>query len=208
MPTARIHPTSGSRCVACAASSSWTPTIPVTCSPSAGSATGSHPPAERHVDFGRPSLRLLALFGAVALPPLVGLAALLSFAPDFVARVGMGTALLIAVAAGAVWAAVVAVAGSRAIGRDLSVLVELAERGAPGIDVSPDALSVAQRRLANALDERNRQIASLAAALGAAPITGTATQVAASVVTTARRVTGDPTWELAVLHAGGEDLLP
>jgi signal transduction histidine kinase len=160
------------------------------------------------VDFGRPSLRLLALFGAVALPPLVGLAALLSFAPDFVARVGMGTALLIAVAAGAVWAAVVAVAGSRAIGRDLSVLVELAERGAPGIDVSPDALSVAQRRLANALDERNRQIASLAAALGAAPITGTATQVAASVVTTARRVTGDPTWELAVLHAGGEALLP
>jgi signal transduction histidine kinase len=160
------------------------------------------------VDFSRPSLRLLVLFGAVALPPLIGLAALLTFAPAFVNRVGMGTALLIAAAAGAIWAVVMAVAGSRAIGRDLSVLVELAERGAPGTEIAPEGMSPAQRRLASALDERNRQIATLAAALGAAPITGTAVQVATSVVTTVRQVTGDPTWQLAVLHAAEGSLLP
>ena len=159
------------------------------------------------MDLSRPYLRLLALFGAVALPPLVGLAALLYFAPDWVARVCTGSALLLAGLGGAIWAVVVAVVGSRAIARDLSVLVELAERGAPGADMTPDALSGAQRRLATALDERYRQIASLAAALGAAPITGTAVQVAASVVSTARRVTGDPTWQLAVLRATGGNLL-
>ena len=160
------------------------------------------------MDFGRPSLRLLALFGAVALPPLIGFAALLTLAPDWVARMGMGTALLLAAVVGALWAVVMAVVGSRAIGRDLSVLVELAERGAPDATIGPEGLSTAQRRLANALDERNRQIAALAAALGAAPITGTAVQVASSVVTTARQVTGDPTWQLAVLHTADGTLLP
>lgn len=159
------------------------------------------------MDFGRPSLRLLLLFGAVAMPPMVGLAALLAFAPEWVAEVGLGTALLLAAAAGAVWAAIVAVAGSRAIGRDLAAMVELAERGAPDADTTADELSAVQRRLATALEERNRQIASLAAAVGTAPISGTPVQVAASVVTTARRVTGDPTWQLAVLRSASPELL-
>jgi signal transduction histidine kinase len=159
------------------------------------------------MDLSRPSLRLLALFGAVAIPPLVGLAALLAFARDWVDRVGMGSTLLLVASGGAIWAAVMAVAGSRAIGRDLSVLVELAERGAPDTDATVEGLSAVQRRLATALDERNRQIASLAAAVSAAPITGTAVQVAASVVTTARQVTGDATWHLAVLRSANPDLL-
>ncbi|HYN63273.1 MAG TPA: HAMP domain-containing sensor histidine kinase [Candidatus Limnocylindrales bacterium] len=158
------------------------------------------------MDLSRPSLRLLALFGAVALPPLIGLAALINFAPEWVDQVGMGTALLLAAGGGAILAGVMAVAGSRAIGRDLSVLVELAERGSPG-DATSDGLSAVQRRLAAALDERNHQIASLAAALSAVPITGTAVQVAASVVTTARQVTGDPTWQLAVLRVANPELL-
>ena len=160
------------------------------------------------MDFRRPAFSLFLLFGAVALPPLIALAVILALAPEFVSAVGRGIVLLIVAIGAAIWAAVVAVIGSRAITRDISGLVELAERGAPQADVPADELPAAQRRLASTLDERNRQIASLASQFGAMPIAGTAVEVAASIVSTARRVTGDPTWHLAVFRAAGDELLP
>jgi signal transduction histidine kinase len=150
---------------------------------------------------------LLALFGAVAIPPLVALAAVITFEPGWVQDIGTGTVLLLAVLAGAVWAGIVAVFGSRAFGRDLSQLIEMAERGVPNAGPDVESLSASQRRLAGTLDERNRQIASLAAAASAVPITATAAEVAAQVVAMARDVTGDPTWQLAVLHSANPDLL-
>ena len=57
----------------------------------------------------RPSIRLLALFGAVAIPPLVALAAVVTFERTWVEDVGTGTVLLLAVVGGAIWAAIVAV---------------------------------------------------------------------------------------------------
>ena len=160
------------------------------------------------MDLRRPALRLFLLFGAVAIPPLVGFALILFLAPDFVTQVGLGITLLLVTIGAVIWAAGVAVIGSRGIARDIRGLVELAERGAPTADVTSDALSEAQRRVASTLDERNRQIASLAAAFGAMPITGTAIEVAAAIVSTARAVTGDPTWQLAVFRSEGADLLP
>ena len=159
------------------------------------------------MDLSRPSLRLLVLFGAVAIPPLVALAIVMAFEPDWVADVGVGTVLLLSALGGVAWAVVMAWVGSRAIGQDLSRLIELAERGA-GSEVDAESLTAAQRRLTGALEERNRQIASLAAAVSAAPISGTPVQVAASVVQMARDVTGDPTWQLAVLHSASPELLP
>jgi signal transduction histidine kinase len=155
----------------------------------------------------RPSVRLLALFGAVAIPPLVALAAIVTFEPAWVDDVGTGTVLMLAVIGGAIWAGIIAVFGSRAFGRDLSQLIEIAERGAPESGSSGEALSAVQRRLAATLDERNRQIASLAAAASAVPITATAGEVAARVVAMARDVTGDPTWQLAVLRSANAELL-
>jgi signal transduction histidine kinase len=160
------------------------------------------------VDLRRPALRLVLLFGAVAIPPLVAFALIIVAAPDFVSQAGIGTVLLLVAVGAGVWAAVVAVVGSRGIARDIRELVELAERGVPAAEVTPDALTDAQRRMTSTLDERNRQISSLAAAFGAMPITGTALEVAASIVSTARRVTGDPTWQLAVFRAAGDNLLP
>jgi signal transduction histidine kinase len=159
------------------------------------------------LDLNRPSLRLLALFGAVAIPPLVALAAVMAFEPAWVSDVGVGTVLLLSALGGGAWAVVMAWVGSRAIGQDLSRLVELAERGVPSGAVDAESMSDAQRRLAVALDERNRQIASLAAAVSAAPISGTPVQVVASVVSMAREVTGDPTWQLAVLRSSDHELL-
>jgi hypothetical protein len=148
------------------------------------------------VDLRRPAFRLFLLFGAVSIPPLVGLALIVFLAPDFVSQVGVGTVLLLVTVGAAIWSALVAVAGSRGIARDIRELVELAERGAPTADVTADALSEAQRRMASTLDERNRQIASLAAAFGAMPITGTASEVAARIVSTDRGVKVEQTWHL------------
>ena len=116
----------------------------------------------------------------MALPPLIGLAALLTFAADWVTRVGHGHGLLMAGGGrAAIWAALMAGGRLAGDGRDLASLLDLAERGAPGTERRRDGLSAAQRRLADALDERNRQIAVLAGRIGAAPITGTRRQVAA-----------------------------
>jgi signal transduction histidine kinase len=153
-------------------------------------------------------IRLLALFGAVAIPPLVALAAIVTFQPGWVAEVGTGTALLLAVAGGTIWAGIIAVLGSRAVGHDVRELIEIAERGVPESGPTAEALSAGQRRLAATLDERNREIASLAAAASAVPISGTAGEAAASVVALAREVTGDPTWQLAVLRSPNAELLP
>jgi signal transduction histidine kinase len=159
------------------------------------------------VDLSRPSLRLLALFAAVAIPPLIALAAVMAFEPGWVTDVGVGTALLLAAIGGALWAIVMAWIGSRAIGRDLSRLVELAERGVPPALADGEEVSGVQRRLASALEERNRQIASLAAAVNEAPVSATPAEVVRSVVTMARDVTGDPTWQLAITRSAAPELL-
>ena len=75
-------------------------------------------------------------------------------------------------------------------------------------DEEEGELSAAQRRLRMALEERNQQIAILAADVAATPITGGPAEVAARVVTVARQVTRDPTWLLVVLKAGDPGLLP
>ena len=160
------------------------------------------------MELSRPSLRLLALFAGAAIPPLVGLAILLAAAPEWVSRVGLGTALLITAVGGFVWAAIVAVVGSRAIAGDVRTLVELAERGAGGTPSTAAVASEAHRRVATALDERNRQIGRLADAVSATPITENTTDVATSMVRMAREVTGDPTWELAVMRSPDPELLP
>ena len=163
---------------------------------------------------GRPSLRLLAVLLAVGLPPLVAFALLTSAEPAWIARLGSGTALLIAVGAAAVWAAVVAVVAARSLAGEARSMVELAERGVgsgndEGVATGDDGLSGAQRRLASTLEDRNRQISDLAALVRSAPIARDAPTVAHAMVAGARQVTGDPTWLLAVLRVEtGRDLIP
>ena len=164
------------------------------------------------MDLGRPSLRLLAVLLIGALPPLIAFAFLASAAGDWLGRVGLGTALLVATIGAALWAAVVTVVAGRAVTDEARSMVELARRGLPNpaIDGSSadESLTGAQRRLASALDERNRQISELAAQVRAAPITLDATAAARSMVTAACSLAGDPTWAMAVLRSTDEDALP
>jgi signal transduction histidine kinase len=164
------------------------------------------------VDLGRPSIRLIAVLLIAALPPLIGFAFLASAAGDWLSRVGLGTALLVATIGAFLWAAVVTVVAGRLVTDEARSMVELARRGlaAARSEGSPgdETLTGAQRRLASALDERNRQIADLAAQVRAAPITLDATAAARSMVTAACSLAGDPTWAMAVLRSVDEEALP
>ena len=123
---------------------------------------------------------------------------------------GASTPIIAATLVGftAVWAAVLSVVYSRALDADAATLVRLARYGEP-TTVATTALDERgdERQLAEALDERNRQVATLAAEAAAAPITDDPAAAAAHVVAAARRVTRDPTWSLAVLNSDATDLL-
>jgi signal transduction histidine kinase len=161
---------------------------------------------------GRPSLRLLAALLATALPPLIALAVISDALPGWVTGVGSGTVLLLAVAATVLWAGLVAVLAARPLAGEAHSMVTLAERGvgpdeAPDSTAAEDALSGVQRRLVTTLEDRNRQISGLAALVRSAPISEDAAAVACAMVAGARRVTGDPTWVLAVLRVHDADHL-
>lgn len=164
------------------------------------------------VEFGRPSLRLLAALLAAALPPVVAYAVLDRVEPSWINRLGTGTALTLAVTVTIGWVVVVAILSWRAFTGETRSMVKLAEHGvsadrAAGSASPDDALTGAQRRLAAALDERNRQIADLAAQVRAIPIADDPAAAAHAMVDATRSVTGDPTWLLAVLRAHDPDAL-
>ncbi len=160
--------------------------------------------------LGQASLRLFAVIAVVALPGLAALALVLAYADAWIAEVGFATAFLLIGLATLAWGALVASLTARAASRDLQEVVSIATRGGgtDGPEAATDDLGAVQRQLRSALDERNRQIATLAADVAAAPITGGPVEVAARVVEVARQVTGDPTWLLVVLHAADPTALP
>ena len=160
----------------------------------------------------RSGIRLFLFLIVVALPPLIVFAVLASTAPDWLERIGMGTALFVVALFAVIWAAVISVVGSRTGRDDVEAILDLAERGRAATPTSggQDAREAtrAYERLATALDERNRQIADLAAHVRTAPIAEDARTVARSVVGWAASVTHDPTWSLVVLRTPDPALLP
>lgn len=162
------------------------------------------------VDLNRPAFRLFLALMVVALPPLVAFAATDFFAGDWLAQrgYGAGTQLLIGAGVTAAWAALVAVFAGRLMAGEARSMLELAERGTTSRDEREAERSATQRRLAAALDERNRQIADLAEMVRAAPIVEDAAAVARSMAGVARQLTDDPTWVLAVLRGPDERSLP
>jgi signal transduction histidine kinase len=153
------------------------------------------------VGIGRPSLRLLAVLLAAALPPLIAFGLLTVAEPTWMERAGTMLWLLVLGIGGLLWVALIAVAAARPMANDARSLAALAERGMASTD---DGLSAAQRRLATTLEDRNRQISDLADLIRVAPIAKDATAVAHAMVSGARQVTGDPTWLLAVLRVPEE----
>ncbi len=157
------------------------------------------------MDLGRGPLRLLLWFLVVTLPPLVAFAALATLEPDWLERVGPGTVLLILALFATLWAAIVSPFAVRSVRDDARALMALA--GRPGAGEGHQAVSPLEQ-IAAALDERNRQIAELAAHVRSAPIEGDAQAVARSTVASATSVTHDPTWSLVVFRSPDGAHLP
>ena len=159
--------------------------------------------------MGRASLPVRVFIGLVlAVVPalLLGVAAdvlsrtvLSSLNPAFVS-IG-----ILVVALG--WCLILAVVYVRSLASEASGMLTLARRGEIDDPARGESVGNAVGQLATALEERNRQVATLAAETKSAPITGDPRDVAAHIVTSARRLTGDPTWVLAVVRTNEPDLL-
>ncbi|MEO6059078.1 MAG: HAMP domain-containing sensor histidine kinase [Candidatus Limnocylindria bacterium] len=160
---------------------------------------------------GTPWLRLLAALLAAALPPVLAYVALDRLEPAWTGRLGTASTLALAATVTLGWVVIVAIVAWRALTGETRSMVELAEHGVGGERAAgvpgEEALTGAQRRMAAALDERNRQIADLAAQVRAAPIAEDPAAAAHAMVSATRSVTGDPTWLLAVLRVQDAEAL-
>jgi signal transduction histidine kinase len=105
--------------------------------------------------------------------------------------------LAVAIVVGIIlWVAILAVIYSRVLTDDLRSFRVLAERGEQHGDAEQGS---AYHRVAGALDERNRQVTTLAHGSARVPIDEEPRRVTAALVDLVRSVMGDPTWSFALL---------
>jgi signal transduction histidine kinase len=121
---------------------------------------------------------------------------------------GAGNAILVAVVVfvGALgWAAILAIVFTGGLADEVRAFLSLAERGAiPDAEAGGDAY----QQMALSLDERNRQLATLAREASRVPIDDEPKAVVAALVSAVRVVMRDPTWRCAVMTSVTPDLLP
>jgi len=163
------------------------------------------------VGFDRPTVRLFATVLLGALPPVLAYILVSGLAEAWISSLGIATAVLLALVVTIGWAVTVTILVQRAFTGETRSMIQLAEQGV-SVDAGAgaggdEALTAAQRRLANALDERNRQIADLAAQVRAAPIADDPAAAAHAMVEATRTVSRDPTWVLAVLRVAEPEAL-
>jgi signal transduction histidine kinase len=146
----------------------------------------------------------IGLLGAVLLPTVVTVAAL-TVAEEFLSTVDPALIAISVIAGLVLWAAILAVAYSRVLADDFHSIRVLAERGEH--DAAAESGS-AFHRVADALEERNRQVATLARGTGSVQIDDEPRRVVGALVDLVRSVMGDPTWSFAILATEDAELLP
>jgi signal transduction histidine kinase len=151
---------------------------------------------------------LALLVGGI--PPILALVVTLAGVPEGLRLTDAPLVAGAIILASLAWIAIVAVTYGRVLREEIATLVRLGERGRhsereAGAATESDAL---YNRLASSLEERNRQVAELAAQVRRAPIGDEPHRVAEHVVRSVRSVIRDPTWSLVVLESGMPELLP
>ena len=150
-------------------------------------------------------LRVFVGLLLAVLPPLLLLVGALLLAETVLSDTDPDLVAIVVVVGSIVWAAVLGIVYARGLGDDFRSLLSLAEHGNPGTD--PES-GDAYRLLATSLDERNRQVSTLAREANLVPIDDAPRQVVAAVVSAVRSVMRDETWRCAVLASESEELLP
>jgi signal transduction histidine kinase len=150
-------------------------------------------------------LRVFVALLLAILPPIV-----LLLAADRLAQglFGAANATLVAtvvflLAVG--WAAMLALVFTGGLADEVRSFLSLAERGA---DADSAETGDAYQQMALSLDERNRQLDTLAREASRVPIDDEPQAVVASLVSAVRVVMRDPTWRCAVMTSATPDLMP
>jgi signal transduction histidine kinase len=150
-------------------------------------------------------LRLFVGLLLAVIPPILFVVAVVLLSESVLTAADPNLLAIGVVVAAIVWAAVLAIAYARVLGDDFRSFVSLAERGETA---DTPELGGELQRLAGALEERNRQITTLASEAIAVPIDDDPVHVVRSLVSVARTVTRDGTWRCAVLDAADSTALP
>jgi signal transduction histidine kinase len=150
-------------------------------------------------------LRIFVALLLAVLPPILLLVGTLLLTESVLADADPTLVAVVVVVAAIAWAAILGVVFARSIADDIRSFISLAERGE---DVANPDLGTAYRQMASTLDERNRQVATLAREASAVPIDETPRRVVGSLVSAVRSVMHDPTWRCAVLASDEPELLP
>lgn len=138
------------------------------------------------------------------LPPIVLLVGAVLLAESVLEGVDPSVVAVFVVVGAIVWAAILAIVFARVLSEDLRSILSLAQHGEQRASAE---LGAAYQQLAEALDERNRQVATLAAEAGRIPIDDDPRRVVAALVSAVRSVMGDDTWRAAVLTSEDVDVL-
>jgi signal transduction histidine kinase len=155
--------------------------------------------------------RLFLLLILAGLVPFGFAGLIVALGPAWIEGLGAQAMLGLVAILTLIWAGALTLVAERAALRDLHGLVDVAEHQ-PRPDTAGRASEAtggdAAARLAASLDERNRQLAELAARTRATPISTDATTTAEQVIAAVNAVTGDATWRLAILGSSGDRLAP
>jgi signal transduction histidine kinase len=150
-------------------------------------------------------LRVFVALLLAVLPPILLLVGTLLLAESVLRDMDPNLVAVGVVVGTITWAAILGIVYARTMADDLKSMLTLAERG-EGPE-SPE-LGTAYQQLAAGLDERNRQVATLAREASRVPIDDEPRLVVAALVSAVRSVMRDPTWRAAVLTADDAELLP
>jgi len=149
-------------------------------------------------------LRVFVGLLIAVLPPILLLVGAVLLANSILDGVDPSLVAVTVVVGTVAWAAILGIVYTRSMAEDLRSMLMLAERG-EAVD-SPE-LGAAYRQLAASLEERNRQIATLAREAGGVPIDDAPRRVLESLVAAIRPVIGDATWRAAVLSSDDPAIL-
>lgn len=150
-------------------------------------------------------LRVFVALLLAVLPPMVLLAGAEWLTERFFGSAS-GTLVAVVVFLGTLaWAAILALVFTGGLADEMRAFLSLAERGR---DESTEEGTEAYRQMALSLDERNRQVATLAREASRVPIDDEPRAVLASLVSAVRVVMRDPTWRCAVLTSSFAERLP
>ena len=150
-------------------------------------------------------LRVFVALLLAVLPPILLLVGTLLLTESLLREADPNLVAVLVVVGAIVWAGILGVVYARTLADDIRSFLSLAERGE---EIADPELGAAYRQMAATLDERNRQVATLASEASAIPIDEEPRRVVAAVVAAVRSVMRDPTWRCAVMTSESEELLP